>query len=239
METSPDSSGQRLRWWQEDAPAPQKWYSEPAPVPVQTLSTEIVPSVLDLEDELEAEALRRATLERDAVVLEGSFANAEPRAFRNFAWIVGPATLFYLAMAVLTQHWFLAFFPLVFVAEFFLLRKVMRKKFANKKSHITMSSLGLTVDLPYYRLGPVFWDEIASVRVVNWGITRYVRVKLKDAKKTHQRALTIKPGNMSWMARASLNMTHIEIVDQWFPESAQEIAARIATFHPSAVRGKK
>jgi hypothetical protein len=234
MENPPDLSGQRLRWWQDDAPKTQKWYSEPSPVPVQTTSIPLAPPVLDLEDELEAEALRRAALERDAVLLEGSFANAEPKAFRNFAWIVVPASLFYLAMAALTQHWFLALFPLVFVAEFFLLRSVMRKKFANKKSHIQMSSLGLTVDLPYYRLGPVFWDEIASVSVVNWGITRYVRVKLKDPKKTHKRALTIKPGKMSWMARTSLNMTHIEIVDQWFPESAQEIAARIATFHPAS-----
>lgn len=240
METPPDSSGQRLRWWHEDGPKQElKWYSEPALEPVKTGTANLAPQTLDIDDELELEALRRAALERDAVVLEGSYATAEPKARRNFAWVIGPAILFYLAMAALTQHWYLAIFPLIFVAEYSLIRAMMRKKFAGQKSHIAMSSLGLTVDLPYYRLGPVFWDEIASVRVVNYGFMRYVRVKLKDPKKTHQRALTVKPGKMAWMARFSLNMTHIEIVDQWFPESAQEIAARIATFRPALTNSKK
>ncbi|MBC7805502.1 MAG: hypothetical protein H7145_05060 [Akkermansiaceae bacterium] len=240
METSPDSSGPRLRWWQEDAPQQtQKWYSEPALNPSKTVSPFVSPQPLSFEEELEAEALRRAALERDAVILEGSYENAEPRTRRNFAWIVGPASLFYFAMAVATQTWFLALFPLLFLAEYLIINALMRKKFAGKKSQLVMSSLGLTVDLPYYRLGPVFWDEIASVRVVNWGIMRYVRVKLKDPKKTHQRALTMKPGTMAWMARFSLSMTHIEIVDQWFPESAQEIAAKIATFDPSLASGEK
>ncbi len=240
METSPDSSGQRLRWWQEDAPQAQKWYSEPALVPAQTATPIPVPQQpLTFEEELEAEALRRTALERDAVVMEGSYANAEPKMRRQFAWLIGLTAPLYLAMAIASQNWILALFPLLFVAEFFILKALIRKSYAGKKSQIVLSSLGLTADLQHYRIGPVFWDEIASVRVVKTGFGSYVRVKLKDAKKTHERALTIKPGPMGWLIRLSLRSTHIEIMDQWFPQSFQEIAAQIAIFRPSSPDGGK
>ena len=240
MDIPPDSSGQRLRWWQDTAPkSADKWYSESAPPVTQPLPSQLaIPEPLELADELEAEALRRAALAQDAVLIEGSYAQSLPRTRRMFAWVVGIAFLLYPALAIVTHAWFLALVPLIFIAEYFILTSLMRKKFGKHKSQVVISSLGITVEMPYYRIGPVFWDEIESVRTVNWFFTRFVRIKLKNPKKTHQRALTVKPGAMSAIARWSLNMTHIEIVDQWFAESAQEMTEKIATFLPASEKAK-
>ncbi|MBC8134733.1 MAG: hypothetical protein H8F28_02465 [Fibrella sp.] len=231
METSSDSSGQRLRWWQEDTPKPQKWYSDPALDPVKIDLIPTVSQTLSFEEELEAEALRRTALERDTVVVEGSYTTTISKVRRRLAWIFIPIALMNLTIGILGQSWVNALIPLIFVAEYFLITAIMRKQFATHKPQIALSSLGLTLDLPYYRFGPVFWDEIASVRVVNWWFVRYVSVKLKDPN-THKRALTVKPGALGWLTRFAMSKTHIEIMDQWFPESAEEIAARIATFRP-------
>lgn len=241
MRDSSDMSGQRLRWWQEDPPqTQQKWYREPAletetfPAPSQ-----VVVQPLTFEEELEAEASRRAELQRDAVVIEGNFVSARRKMGRTFAWIVGPVVLMNLMIAVLVHSWQNAIIPLIFLAEYFLIVAITRQQFRRQKPRLVLSSLGLTMDLPHYRLGPIFWDEIQSVRVVNIGFMTHLVVTLKDPKKTFDRALELMPGPMAWFTRLFMVKRNIEVTDQWFAESSKEIAAQIAAFHPSSVAEKK
>ena len=238
MENSPNSSGQRMRWWQEDtANTTQKWYSQPSEtVPDKVLSQVTEP--LELEDELELEARRRAELERNATVIEGSLGNVLSRTRSVLGWVIAFSVLFYPIVGYQVHSWFLALMPLVFIAEYFLIAAMMQKTFAGYKPQIVMSALGLTLDLPYYRIGPVFWDEIKSVRIVNFMGTQGIRIKLKNPKLTYKRSLSIKSGRMAAMTRRSLQITHLEIAMHWFSIPPQEVVAQINRFLPASDPGK-
>ncbi len=239
MET-PDSSGQRLRWWQDQPPqATPKWYAQSAPGADHTSAVSLTPEPLELEDELEAEALRRAALEQDVVITEGSYDNLQSHSRRMFAWIIGLALLFYVPMGVISQSWFLALIPLIYIAEYFILTAVMRKTFRGRKFAVKTSSLGLTLDLPYYHIGPIFWNEVKSVRVVNMLLVQVVQVRLKDPKTTLKRALVMRKHFGSRLTRWSLEQSPIEIQARWFGGSATGLAAQIANFRPAVIEKKK
>ena len=231
METPPDSSGQRLRWWHEPAPT-AKWYSEPvAPAPLQTAPPVVVVAPLSFEDELEAEAMRRVVLEQDAVVIEGDNTVIQKNQ-KMLALCMGFSALANLVIGSLSHKWFTMFLGVVMIAEYFWITHILRKQLAAQKPRLTVSSLGLTLQMPFYSIGPVFWNEIAGVRVVNWGIVRFVRVSLKDPKRTLARAMMTKERGWNGINRAIVALSHIEITEPWFA-SAPEIAALITTFRPA------
>ena len=231
METPSDSSGQRLRWWTDAAPQTQKWYSEPL-APVEEALSLPATQTLSLEEELEAEAMRRAALERDAVIITGDLAS-ESKAQRWDAWALLFALLTNLTVGIISHSWVNMFLSLVLIAEYLLLTAITRKQFAAHKPQVVVSALGLTVDMPYYRIGPVFWSEIASVRVVDLKITKYVQVTLRNPKETFKRSLSVRPSPLGWLIHLTGRGSCIEIADQSFPQSAGEIAATIANFRPA------
>lgn len=249
-----NQGGARLRWWQEEEktaiPKQNRWYSEPTIVQEQSghqAQAQLVrQEPLDIFEELELEAQRRAELERNSVIIEGDSRLLVKRMRKRWFWTMTPAILINLAIA-LFAHTFVPLGTVFFLLiEVFFLDMLMRNVYKKGPPRVITSDLGLTIQLPLSVTGPIFWNEIKSVKVRRVFFQRVLEIQLNDPKAVFQRAYRAKETNdkpLRWWQRDM--MSHlvkrgkITIDDSAFPVSAEEMAKQIAAFQNNSTGRKE
>jgi len=121
------------------------------------------------------------------------------------------------------------FLPLAAPAIFSVL--IFMAFFRQRQALFTIDSQGISLNLPFFNLGKIGWEEINSVEVINRGSFQFIRLNVQDRGK-----LTARLGAFSKL-NAALTANPFEISDQVLPISAAEVLDHIAAY--AAIYGPK
>ena len=232
MPTSPDPQQRRLRWWQEESPAasPASLIASPG---IQAQAQRAAPpqTELETEDALEAEAVRRTELLKDAVVIQSDNRKFSRQQMATGALILTVAALqttspthHHLWLHIVQQIFMVLNGGMLIALGWWLGRQ--------PPTRLTLSRLGVTLENSLYTIGPIFWDEIKTVRVSRILFHRSVVLEMKDPKATYKRAIHAKPAAQKsfWLRPRAILPVPIQIDETFFGVKAGEVMAHIARF---------
>jgi hypothetical protein len=242
-----------MRWWQQSeehvAPVYQSSFAEPVRVTEPVAAPPQAAAILDIGEELEAEARRVAQSEAigERVTIYPNqaliIAKLKRRMIRVGSVIVpvGFALAVFLSV-MLGSAGFLAI-GAIYPIEIALLYLLMHRIYTRQRDPVVrLTDEGIELHTFGYDVGLIRWDEIADIRP-HKAIYRFVGISLRDSNNfcatRPRKATTLIRMNSTEIqfkrGSGAPPKLHIKISDEHLPMSSDALIARINTFR--ATRG--